>query len=443
MRDYDSRMKRMNKNVLALALPSILANITVPLVGMVDLGVAGRLGDAVAIGGMAIGTMLFDLLYWNMGFLRVGTSGMVAQAYGRRDFKSAMKIFSQGMGTAWLIAVIILIVQYLYVNLALFVIPCSKEVAEFAREYYFIRIWAAPATLSLFVFKGFFIGMQNAISPMIADIVVNVVNLGACILFAIKMDMGIRGIAWGVLSAQYTGLILCIILTAIYYGKLFKYLDIKESLRLKHLGRFFSVNGNLFVRSFCFLFIYAGFTSFSAEYGDTLLAVSSIMMKLLLLYSYFVDGFAYAGEALSGKYIGAKDKTSLGLSVKIIFWWCGGIALISTLCYIFGGKAMVMMLTNNNEVINASVPFLPWLWVMPLLSCIAFTWDGIFVGATATVTIRNSMFVAVAGFFACYFLLRNSIGIQSLFVGYMIHLIIRTIYLSVTAKKQIFVKTFN
>ena len=435
-----SNIRKINKSVLALAFPSILANITVPLVGMVDLGVAGRLGDAVAIGAMAIGTMLFDLLYWNMGFLRVGTSGMIAQAYGRRDFADVMKVFSQGIGTAIIIALLIWIIQYLYVNLALLVIPCSPEVAVLAKEYYFIRIWAAPATLSLFVFKGFFIGMQNAISPMIADITVNVVNLLASIWFALHMGLGFRGIAFAVLLAQYTGLILCIILMTTYYRKLFKYFDFHESLKLKHLKKFFSINGDLFVRSICFLGIYAGFTSFSANYGDELLAVSTIMMKLLLLYSFFIDGFAFAGEALSGKYIGAQDRKSLKISVKVIFWWCGGIAIISTLCYVFGGKAMVMMLTDSKQVIEGSVPFLPWLWVMPVVSCIAFTWDGIFIGATATKAIMYIMIIAAVAFFVSYILLKGIIGIQALYVAFMLHNLIRTILMSLTAHKQVFSK---
>ena len=335
-----SLIKDMNRKVLRLAIPSILANITVPLVGMVDVGVVGHIGDAVAIGGMAISTMLFDLLYWNMGFLRVGTGGMIAQALGRRDLRDVMKIFTQGIGTALSIALLIFAIQYLYIDIALGFINCSPQVADYARQYYFIRIWAAPATLSLFVFKGFFIGMQNAISPMIADITVNVANLGLCLLFAVKFGLGFKGIAWAVFAAQYTGLILCIAIFLIYYRKLFKYANLKESLRLKDLGKFFSVNGNLFIRSICFLFIYVGFTSLSANYGDTQLAVGTIIMKLLMLFSFFIDGFAYAGEALAGKYIGAKDGPLLRLSVKVIFRWCLWIAIASTVVYVLGGKWM-------------------------------------------------------------------------------------------------------
>lgn len=430
----------MNKAVLKLALPSILANITVPLVGMVDVGVVGHIGDAVAIGGMAISTMLFDLLYWNMGFLRVGTGGMVAQALGRRDLASAMKIFTQGIGTALSIALIIFAIQYLYIDIALSFINCSPQVAEYARQYYFIRIWAAPATLSLFVFKGFFIGMQNAVSPMIADITVNVANLGLCLLFAVKFGMGFKGIAWAVFAAQYTGLALCIALFLIYYRRLFKYANLKESLRIKDLGRFFSVNGNLFVRSVCFLFIYVGFTSLSANYGDTQLAVGTIIMKLLMLFSFFIDGFAYAGEALAGKYIGAKDGPLLRLSVRVIFRWCLWIAVASTVIYVLGGKQMFALMTDKADVIEASFPFLVWLWVMPALSTAAFVWDGIYIGATSTRSIMWGMILAAAAFFASYYALRPLWGIQALYAAYMIHIIIRSVWMYAFRNKAVFTK---
>ncbi len=431
------RIRRINRSVLSLALPSILANITVPLVGMVDLGVAGRLGDAVAIGGMAISTMLFDLLYWNMGFLRVGTGGMVAQAYGRRDLADAAKVFVQGIGTAAAIALFILVIQYLYAEVALKFIPCSEEVAVLARKYYYIRIWAAPATLSLFVFKGFFIGMQNAVSPMIADITVNVVNLALSVLFAIVMGYGFTGIAYAVLTAQYTGLILCIILFLTYYRRLLKYINLRAALNLRDLRRFFGINGNIFVRSVCFLCIYAGFTSFSANFGDELLAVNTIMMKLLLLYSFFIDGFAYAGEALTGRFIGAQDKDSLRLSVKVIFKWCLGIGVVSTLCYVLGSRILVSLLTDNPQVIADSRQFYPWLWIMPAVSCAAFVWDGIYIGATATRSIRNCMILAVIGFFTTFLAFDSLIGVQALYLAFIVHCIIRTIWMTVFAKRNI------
>lgn len=430
----------MNKNVLKIAIPSIFANITLPLVGMVDLAIAGRLGDASLIGAIAIATMLFDLLYWNMGFLRVGTGGLIAQAYGRRDFKSAMKVFTQGIATAFVIALLIWAIQYIFIEAAFYFIECSPEVETLARDYFFIRIWAAPATLSLFVFKGFFIGMQNAISPMVVDLTVNFLNLAASLFFALYIGMGFNGIAMGTVIAQYAGMILSFILIFTYYKKLIKYINISESIKLKEIGRFFAINANLFVRSICFLFIYAGFTSLSAKYGDIPLAAGSIIMKLMLFYSYFIDGFAYAGEALAGKYIGAKEKILLSKAINVIFKWCIVIGILSTVVFTLWSIPMCRLMTNSQEVLDEISKFLPWLLVMPILSCLAFTWDGIFIGATATKAIRNSMIYAVIGFFICYFTLNASWGIHSLWCGYIAHVVIRAAYLTFTAKKEVYIK---
>ena len=428
----------MNRTVLKLAIPSIFANITVPLVGMADTAIAGRMGDASVLGGIAIASMLFDLLYWNMGFLRMGTGGMVAQAYGRRDFKEAMNVYAMGMATALGFALLFLVIQYLYVQVAFRFIECSPQVEVLAREYFFIRIWAAPATLTLNVFKGFFIGMQNAVSPMAVDVTVNLSNILFSIFFAFYAGLGFNGIAWGTLVAQYTGMALAITLMVVYYRKLFHYIDLKSSLKLQKVKRFFLLNADLFVRSLCFLFIYAGLTSISAKYGDVALAVSSIMMKLMLLYSYFVDGFAYAGEALSGRYIGAGDKVSLRRAVKVIFIWCGGIGVVSTFGYWAGGEWLFKFMATDPVVIAESSKFLPWLLIMPLVSSVAFTWDGIYIGATATRAIRNSMLWAVVGFFLSYWIFRNPYGVQSLWIGYMVHLVARTVYLTAAAKKEVF-----
>ena len=428
----------MNKTVLKLAIPSIFANITVPLVGMADAAIAGRLGDATVLGGIAIASMLFDLLYWNMGFLRVGTGGMVAQAYGRGDYKDAIDTFALGITTALAFAFLFIVCQWVYVEAAFHFIECSPGIEALAREYFFIRIWAAPATLSLNVFKGFFIGMQNAVSPMAVDITVNVTNIAASIFFAFYAGLGFSGIAWGTLVAQYVGLVLAVSLMVFQYRKHFRLMDIRNNIRPGKIRKFFMLNADLFVRSLCFLFIYAGLTSLAAKYGDVDLAVSSIMMKLMLLYSYFIDGFAYAGEALSGRYIGARDRESLTRAVKVIFMWCCGIGIVSTLGYWAGGEWLVRLMATDATVIAESARFLPWLLVMPFVSSVAFTWDGIFIGATATKALRNSMLWAVVGFFASYFLLRGTIGVQSLWVGYMMHLVVRTVYLSAVAKKEVF-----
>ena len=428
----------MNRSVLKLAVPSIFANITVPLVGMVDLAIAGRLGDASVIGAVAIATMLFDLLYWNMAFLRLGTGGLIAQAFGRGDNKEISRVFVQGISTAALLALFVLAIQYLFVKVAFLFIECTPQVQNLATEYFFIRIWAAPATISLYVFKGFFIGMQNTVIPMAVELTINVTNILVSIYFALYTPMGFAGIAAGTVVAQYSGMALSIVFLFSRYRYLFADVKILACIKLGEMKSFFVLNADLLVRSLCFLLVYVGFTSLSAKYGDVALAVCSIMMKLMMLFSYFVDGFAYAAEALTGRFIGAKDMPSLRKAVKIIFVWSGIIGVVSTFVYLVAADDMILLMTKDANVIEASKKYIGWMLVMPIISCLAFTWDGVYIGATASKAIRNSMLWAVVGFFAVYYALSSSLGLHALWGAYIIHLLARSAYLTIKAKEDVF-----
>ena len=450
-------MKAINKDILKLAVPSILANITVPLVGMVDIAVAGHLDTsaAVMIGGIAIGTMLFDLLYWNFGFLRVGTGGLTAQAYGKGDRKECAKIFTRAAGIALACAMILIAVQWIFVKAAFLVVDCTPEVQALASKYFFIRIWAAPATLSLMAFKGWFIGMQDSVSPMIVDLVVNGMNVLMSIVLSLGMTvgdwhyegMGFSGIAAGTVAAQYSGLLAATGLMMFKYMRsTFSYFeagDLKSVFKGGETRRFFVMNADLFVRSLCFIAIYIGFTVISARYGDVLLAVSSIMMKLLMIFSYFTDGFAYAGEALTGRYIGAKDGQMVRQTVRWTFVWSMGIALIFMGIYHFAGVPMLKMMTSDMEVVTAAKGYLPWLLLMPITGCAAFTWDGIYIGATASKAIMNSMLWAVVGFAGVWVVGQLFSGLSDvaymhiLMGAYFAHLLARTVYLSVRYRKDV------
>jgi len=472
-------MKAINKEILKLAIPSILANITVPIVGMVDIAVAGHLDAQAAtmIGGIAIGTMLFDLLYWNFGFLRVGTGGLTAQAFGRGDRKECARIFTRAVGIAMACAFALIAIQWIFVKVAFLVVDCTPEVQELASRYFFIRIWAAPATLSLMAFKGWFIGMQDSVSPMVTDLIVNGMNV--VMSFALSLGikalnyegMGFAGIAAGTVVAQYSGLLAAVLLVFFKYWKntisTLTTRDFKDVFKGSETRRFFVMNMDLFVRSLCFIAIYIGFTVISARYGDLLLAVSSIMMKLLMIFSYFTDGFAYAGEAMTGKYIGAKDGFMLRQTVKWTFIWSMGIAVIFMGIYQCAGVPMLRMMTSDPVVVEASREYLPWLLLMPVIGCAAFTWDGIYIGATASKAIRNSMIWAVIGFAAVWLIgifCLNWLGDPSmvlesatsvtdtpsagytrygrlamhiLMAAYFAHLLARTIYLSVRYRKTV------
>ena len=448
-------MKSLNSQILRLAIPSILANITIPLVGVVDTAIIGHIANATFIGGIAIGTMLFDLLYWNFGFLRVGTSGMTAQAFGRGDRVECARLLSQSVGIALMGAALIWLLQWLFVTAVLAVVPCSAEVAAFARNYFFVRVWAAPATLSLMAFKGWFIGMQDTVSPMITDIVVNVVNMVVSYVLAVYTPLGAMGVAYGTVAAQLTGLLLALVICLLKYKAVLQ--DVirllgDKAIRLfggQEMKRFLSLNGNLFIRSLCFMVVYVGFTSLASKYGDVELAVSTIMMKLFMLFSYFVDGFAYAGEALVGKEIGASSPLhstpyTLGSTphrlrnvVRLLFAWSLGVGVLFTFLFGVWSEECYRAMTNDTTVLARLADYTAWLIAMPIVSTLAFMWDGVYAGATAGRQIRNAMIYAALGFVVCYLTTYWWLGIQGLYIAYFAHLVARVTYLTFTWKENV------
>ena len=437
-------MKSFNSQILRLAIPSILANITIPLVGLVDTAIVGHIANATFIGGIAIGTMLFDLLYWNFGFLRVGTSGMTAQAFGRGDRQECARLLSQSVGIALLGAAVIWLLQWLFVTVVLAILPCSPEVATFARDYFFVRIWAAPATLSLMAFKGWFIGMQDTVSPMITDIVVNLVNMLVSYVLAVHTPMGAIGVAWGTVIAQFTGLSMALILLLVKYRHLWQGLSpVRLALDSSGMRRLISLNGNLFIRSLCFMVVYVGFTSLASNYGDVELAVSTIMMKLFMLFSYFVDGFAYAGEALVGKYMGRnqqseinnQDNVQIPHVVRLLFAWSLGVGLLFTVIFALWSSGFYLTMTSDATVLARLADYTPWLIAMPIVSTLAFMWDGVYTGATAGKHIRNALIYAALAFVIGYLVTYWWLGIQGLYIAYFAHLIARVIYLTAQWRK--------
>ena len=440
-------MTSVNKEILRLAVPSILANITIPLVGIVDTAIVGHLSDATAIGGIAIGTMLFDLLYWNFGFLRIGTSGLTAQAYGKGQRGQVLstkipdecrKILMQSLTIALTAALAIWAIQWLFVTAVLAVVPCSEEVASVAREYFYVRIWAAPATLSLFTCKGWFIGMQDTRSSMLVDLTVNLVNIAASIILSLGIGtwegLGFSGIALGTVIAQWTGFVLALAICRFRYG-----IRVSTTSKSDADSGFLKLNADLTVRSLCMTGIYLGYTIIAGRQGETLLACANIMMNLLMIFSYFTDGFAYAGEALAGRFIGERNPVMLHRSVKGTFLWSMGVAGIWVLIYLATGMPMLRMMTDDPTVLEACRQFLPWLAVMPVAGCAAFTWDGIYVGGTASAAIRNSMIWALAVFLAVWFTAKlldpgffsGSAAIHMLIGAYFAHLAARAVYLTV------------
>ena len=392
------------------------------------MAIVGHLSDATAIGGIAIGTMLFDLLYWNFGFLRVGSSGQTAQSYGRNDDDACAAYLRHYVGIALMASLIIWLIQWVFVTGVMMVVPCSDEVAQFAKSYFFIRIWAAPATLSLMALKGWFIGMQDTVSPMATDITVNLVNIAASYLLAVYTPLGVMGVAYGTLIAQYTGLLLCAVILLIKYSRF-----LRPATRAKVTT--YRQNFDLFIRSLCFMVVYVGFTSLASRYGDDELAVASLLMKLMMFFSFFVDGFAYAGEALVGRFFGAQDRSRIRHVVRLLWYWSAGMGLLFTVFFAVGGDARLRLLINDADVLRLSHNYRVWLILMPLASTPAFMWDGIYIGAMQSRAIRNAMIAAAVGFVGVYAALFRIWDINALYLAYLTHLVARSVYLTVKWNK--------
>jgi MATE family multidrug resistance protein len=418
-------MSPINRQILHIAIPSIISNITVPLLGLVDVTIVGHLGSASYIGAIAVGGMLFNMIYWIFGFLRMGTGGLTAQAYGQHNTQESTRILLRSLSVSLLLALALLVLQYPIRLIAFMLIDASPEVQELATRYFHICIWGAPATLGLYSFTGWFIGMQNSRYPMYIAITQNIVNIAASLFFVFVLHMKVEGVALGTLIAQYAGVIMAYLLCISHYHPFRQQVQRMQLFERNAMKRFFLVNRDIFLRTLCLVAVTVFFTSTGATYGDVVLAVNTLLMQLFTLFSYIMDGFAYAGEALSGKYTGSNDKIRLHQTVRNLFGWGSAMALLFTLTYLWGGQDFLQLLTNDTEVIAASGTYLLWTVAIPFCGFSAFILDGICIGTTSTRIMLKSMATASALFFGVYFLCSGSWGNHALWMAFLVYLAVR------------------
>ena len=415
----------MNRRILHLAIPSIVSNITVPLLGLVDVTIVGHLGATAYIGAIAVGGLLFNILYWNFGFLRMGTSGLTSQAYGRKDKDAEMRVLVQAVSVGLFSALAMLILQYPIERLAFRLLDTSAEVEQYAVTYFRICIWGAPAVLAQYGFTGWFIGMQNSRYPMYIAIVMNVINIVCSSCFVFLFGMKVEGVALGTVVAQYSGVIMALGLWFYNYKELRGRMTFKGSLQLIAMRRFFAVNRDIFLRTLCLIGVTTFFTSTGARQGDVILAVNTLLMQLFTLFSYIMDGFAYAGEALAGRYVGACNLIQLKRAVRALFGWGGGLSLVFTLLYGIGGENFLGLLTNDKIVIETAGHYFYWVLAIPLAGFAAFLWDGILIGATATRFMLWSMLVASGSFFVIYYCFSGATNNHMLWLAFLVYLALR------------------
>ncbi len=429
----------LNRRILRLSIPNIVTNITIPLLAMVDLGLMGHMGTEKFVGAVALGGMIFSFLFWAFGFLRMGTSGFTAQAFGQKNLGEAGNILVRAIATAIGAGFLLILLQWPLSWAAFRIVNASESVETLARQYFNIRIYAAPATLFIYVIIGWFIGMQNARLPMILAISVNLLNVLLSLLFIRGLGMGSDGVAWANVISQYGGLILGLYLLSFYWPKLRAKVDLKTALDRKAFLQFFHVNKDIFIRTLCLIFTLSFFTTQSANTSDTILAVNTLLFQFFYFFSYFVDGFAYAAEALAGRYIGSGDSVMLKRVVRRLFLWGGAIAIAFTFIFLAGGGLILRMLTNEPGIIIAAKPYMFWVVLVPVITFAAFIWDGIYVGATASKAMRNSMVVITLFIFLpAYYLLSPLMGNNGLWLAMMLFMGARGIFLSLMAKRNVF-----
>ena len=426
----------MNKRIFQLAVPSIISNITVPLLGLVDVAIVGHIGDASYIGAIAVGSMLFNVIYWLFGFLRMGTSGMTSQALGRRDFAEVMRLLVRSLTIGVGIGLLFFILQRFIIGCGLWAMSPEQDVVALARRYCYVCIWGAPAVLGLYGFTGWYIGMQNTRIPMLVSITQNMVNIAASLLLVFGCHLTVEGVALGTVIAQWWGFLMAVVLNRIYYRRLDKY-DFKAHLfALDPLKRFFSLNRDIFLRTVCLVAVNLFFTAAGSRESTVVLAVNTLLMTLFTIFSYFMDGFAYAAEALAGRYEGAGNKGAFREMVRQVFVFGGIVAVAFTLLYIIGGERFLGLLTSDRQVIAASGEYFGWAVLIPLAGMAAFVFDGIFVGITQSKSMLASTALASTTFFALFFGLHEWLGNHALWLAFLVYLFVRGIVLYVVFRKK-------
>ena len=446
---FAKEMNQRDEQILRIALPAIVTNITVPLLGLVDTAIVGHMGNATYIGAIAVGSMVFNLVYWVFGFLRMGTSGLTAQARGRRDLQEMRSLLVRSMTVAMTIAVSILLLQVPLRELMLWLIGPTDDVRPLAVTYYNIVVWGAPTMLGLYGLSGWFIGMQNTRLPMVISISQNVVNIVASLTLVYGLGMKVEGVAWGTVVAQYAGLLMAVAMVRRYYLRregVRREGERREGGRFKSqtsnlfatphsqgekpqtsLFSFLRVNSDIFLRTLCLVAVNLYFTSAGARQGATILAVNALLMQLYLLFSYFLDGFSYAGEAVGGRFWGAGNMQAFREVVSRLFMWGAAMTVVFTTLYVVGGMPFLRLLTDEETVVQAAREYVWWAWLIPAAGVAAFVWDGIFIGITQTRGMLLSAVVASVVFLAGVTLLMPLMGNHGLWLSMLLYLAVRGI----------------
>ena len=429
--------KNVNKQIYRLALPNIISNFSIPLLGAVDTALMGRLESQAYLGAVGIGGIIFSFIYWGFGFLRMATTGLTAQAFGEKDLPECGRLLLRSICIGITASLLLLIFQWQLANVSFLLIDTSAEVEHLARVYFHIRIYAAPATLCLHGFHGVFLGLQNARYPMLLTIVVNLVNIGLNVVFVRLLGMKVAGVALATVIAQSVGLCLAVVLFSRDYRGLLRAWRFSEVLAAAQLKRFLNISSDIFIRTCCLVFSHAVFMAKSAALSDTFLAVNTILLQFINFLSYAIDGLAFAAESLIGKYKGARDMPNLKRTTRQVFLWSFLFGSVIMLIFALFGELLLRLFTDQLPLVAQAKPYLIWIIIAPVVNVAAYIWDGIFLGATASKALRNSVVVSTLLFLSAIYLLMP-FGNHGLWGALTLLLIARGVSLTVLAPKYLF-----
>lgn len=411
-------------------MPMIISNISVPLLGAVDTAVMGHLPDPAYLGAVAVGALIFSYVYWGFGFLRMSTTGMTAQAFGTRDESGVQVVLFRAGAIALGLAAGIILLQLPIAWLSFVLLPASDQVEGLAHRYFEIRVWGAPAALGTFVILGWFLGQEDAKTPLVIQVVTNAINIALDLLFVMGLGWGVDGVAGATLIAEYAGFLLggYLILRRLsgMENRLVPDRDLFSFGAFKSLA---AINRDIFIRTFCLLSAFAIFTARGAQMGDVILAANAVLLNFLTFSSHALDAFAHAAEALVGGAKGRRDKEGFHAASMIALKWGFGIAAGATLVFFVAGPFIIDGLTGIVEVRSAAYSFMFWAAIMPIVSVWCFTLDGIFIGATRSADLRNGMIITLAGYLASLALLEPAFGNHGLWASIVVLMILRGITL--------------
>lgn len=419
-----------HRSIWALAGPIIISNLSTPLVGAVDTAVVGHLPEPQAIGAVALGALIFSFLFWGFGFLKMSTTGFIAQAYGANDHQALSDTLSRVILLALSFGILIIVLAYPLIQFVLYLLDSSEQIESLTAQYAYIRLWSAPATLSTYVFIGVFIGLHDTRKVLLLMLVLNLSNILLDLVFVMGFKMGVEGVALATLIAEYLAASLGFFLLRDRITVAIKKFTWAKILERKAIALLMKANSDIFIRTLCLVFSFSYFTAQGAKMGEVILASNAILLHLQSIMAHGLDGFAHAAEALTGSAYGAKKQNEFKRAVKLTSFWAFIIAIVICLIYLFFGELILGLFTNIEEVLASAIIYLPWMIITPIASIWSFQLDGIFIGASYTKEMRNAMILSTLIYLALLQLLIPQWGNHGLFLGLSLFMVIRALTLS-------------